>query len=526
MLSTKACKLSPLEATFVALWKTLNSPICKRLIVSKVTNSIVTTISNKIPINTKNDFVLRRLLRKQEQSREQSMPKEWIGNKTVNRTIVYHEADKAGPHVESYIEIDGTAYNIGVKRLTPEMCKNISKNYNNELTLKSKEYILNLIRKEYENGAWLAQTTDHTPDESKYTWLTRKDSVIGYGAGATRQIVSECKISIFKTGNTIEFFDWDLSNNKSCYIFGLMQPNDRRNSRILKLGLKKITHKQFKERLHLKPHIGKESFNKFKEKVGIDGIITLKEDGASCYFETTKNGTNVFSPRISKVTGERIIYNNKINDIIHVKYDQNISGMGELTFVKGNRILNANETAGILNSNSPIPDKVTPRIVIYRIDKIGHVDVHDLSYNENLALITRFVNSCNNNKIQAPKIVSWNKALEVATKHEGLVGIPQGHSILDGYKFKPRHDEFDWTVTGIDLKPGDKGGIAGVVWFKSESGKQFKIGASSMGNREVATDIMNNPDKYIGRVAKISSYKGHEGRAPRFVIWHEAKGEA
>jgi hypothetical protein len=45
-----------------------------------------------------------------------------------------------------------------------------------------------------------------------------------------------------------------------------------------------------------------------------------------------------------------------------------------------------------------------------------------------------------------------------------------------------------------------------------------------MGNREEATDIMNNPDKYIGRVAKISSYKGHEGRAPRFVDWHEGKG--
>jgi len=520
----KQCRLTPLEATFVALWTVIKSPIIKRLIISKALNNYIDKATVNIKTNYKHSFVSIRLL--QSQSREQSMPPEWIGYKTAERIIVYHEADKAGPHIESYITIGNTSYNIGVKRLTKEMFANVKKNSDRTLTNKTKEYLIGILINEYKNGAWLAQTTDHTPDEAKSNWLSRGSSPTkGYGNGESRHILSTDRIALFKTGTKIEYYDPVLSegiSSRISYIFSII--GDDKKGRILKLGFKKPDHKEFKDRLHLKPHIGNESFEKFRERTGEDGIVTIKEDGASCYFEITKKGMNIFSPRISKKTGDRIVYNNKVKDIIHLKSNKNISGMGELVFQKNGKTLNAHEIGGLLNSHSVIDDNIEPRITIYRLDRIGRENIHNISYKENLTLIRRLVDSLNNKRIVAPTTVEWKDAQAIANNCEGLVGIPKDASILDGLKFKPRHDTFDWTVIDVDLKSGDKGGIAGVVWFKSESNKIFKIGASSMGNREEATDIMNNPDKYIGRVAKISSYKGHEGRAPRFVDWHEGKG--
>lgn len=521
-------RLSKLEAAFVAAWRVLNSPICKRIIVNTVIRPVNDHAHSKIPINTRNRFFTVRALVPYQQSRLQSMPPDWEGWKTADRIIVFHEADKAGPHLETYIVVNGTAYNIGVKRLTPAMMRNVSKNGGGKLTQNSQEYLINILRKEYKNGAWLAQTTDHTPSEARTSWTTRTTGVTGYGEGKSRHVLVDDRVVLFRTGQSIEYRDYTLNADKNSYVFRLMDAKNGRTRPILKLGFKDISHSELRDRLHLKAHIGIDAFEKFKSSVGTKGIVTLKEDGASFYFESNKQGTNIFSPRISKITGNRINYNDKVRDLINIKSDIKISGMGELNYIdkRSGKIITAHETGGLLNSNSILPDWAIPKLTIYRIDKLGKQDIHNQPYVENLAAILRFVSSTKNNKVVAPTVVKWADAVKIASQHEGLVGIPDGKSILDGRKFKPRHNEFDWTVTSVDLKPGDKGGIAGVVWFKSESGKQFKIGASSMGNREEAIQIMNNPDKYIDRVAKISSYKGHEGRAPRFVDWHDAKGKA
>lgn len=526
-----------LEAVAIASYRMLTGPRLRGVIMGMATRHASRAIISRIPRSSSSPWLTVRLLDKPKksivtvQSMEQSMPEEWTGHKVCERIVVYHEAYKAGPHIEQYLVINGKAYNIGVKRLQSHHIDTVHKNRYGKLTQHSREYLVNILRNEYKNGAWLAQTTDHTPEEARTSWSDHEYSD-GYGAGEMREVLLDSDVDVYKTGNTIEYRDWDLNPHKNAYVFGLMEPKPGvRNARILKLGFKEHNDPKFFDRLHLKPHIGTKEFSRFKKLVGEEGIVTLKEDGASLYFETTPKGTKYYSPRISKQTGHRLNYDAKVRDLITVSSVEsrcNVTGMGELNYIdtRTGRTLTAHETGGILNTDAPLPHHIKPVITIYRIDRIGRKDVHSEPYDTNLDRIRNFVSAVPHSGIRAPRTLDWEEAQEVAKHHEGLVGVPKNASILDGRKYKPRHDLYDWTVEAIELKPGQKGGLAGVVWFYGQNGQRYKIGASSLGSREEAEAIMRDPDKYIGRVAKVSCYKGHEGRAPKLEQWHLDKGLA
>lgn len=524
------------EAAILGIFDALKGPRIVSLAMGMTTRHASKAIISKLPRSSGSPWLTVRAYKELTkpayvQSMEQTMPPEWGGHQVCERIVVYHDAYKAGPHIEQYIVINGKAYNIGVKRLQPQHLEHVNTNNGGGLTLKSREYLIGLLRKEFQNGAWLAQTTDHTPEEARTSWSNHKYSD-GYGAGEMREVLLDSHVDVYKTGNTIEYRDWDLNPHKNAYVFGLMEPKTGvRNARILKLGFKEHNDPKFFDRLHLKPHIGTKEFARFKKMVGEDGIVTLKEDGASFYFEVTTKGTKIYSPRISKQTGHRLNYDAKVRDVIGIASEEarcNVTGMGELNYIdtRTGRTLTAHETSGILNTDAPLPQHIEPKLTIYRIDRIGRKDVHNEPYDTNLTRIRDFVRACPHRSLRSPTVLDWNKAEEVAKYHEGLVGIPKNASILDGRKYKPRHDLYDWTVESVELQPGSKGGIAGVIWFKGEKGQRFKIGASSLGSREEAQAIMKNPKKYIGRVAKVSSYKGHEGRAPKLEDWHDAKGFA
>jgi hypothetical protein len=450
-----------------------------------------------------------------------SMPKDWVGHKQIDRIIVYHEAYKAGPHVEAYLVIDGTAYNVGVKRLRPEHIDNITKN-NGKLTIKSRDYLIDVMADEFKKGAFLAQTTDHTPAEARMSWTNHKFNK-GYGAGEMREVLLDSKVDLFHCGDTIEYRDWDLNPDSNAYVASVFAPTEDRPGRILKVGFKKHESPKFADRLHLKPHIGESTFERFKKHIGENGTVTVKLDGASCYFESTKDGTSYFSPRHSKVTGERINYNGKVKGLVNVKSEQRTTGMGELNYIDTNtgRVLTAHETGGILNRNAPVPEHIKPVLTVYRIDKIGNKHVGSEPYASHVHdRIRPWCDRIGNSGIQAPQEVSWDNAKQASEHNEGLVGVPEGKSILEGHKYKPRGDYYDWKVVDVHLAPGPKGRIAGTVEFANEKEKRFHIGASSLGMDSTVHDVMLRPKEYMGRVAKVECYKGHEGRAAKFVEWH------
>lgn len=529
------CGLTPTEVWLTAIWRTVTSDTWVDFILDRINSNLDKRVSKALG-DPKPQWLSRRLLSQTPtntpgigQTKSQSMPPEWTGHKIAERVIVYHEADRAGPHVESYLLVDGKGYNLGVKRLRPEHLKNIKKNSKGYLTQSSKDYLINVLRTEFNNRAWLAQTTDHSPNEARMSWVEREyDS--GYGAGEMRQVLSDERVDLFKTGQAIEWRDWTLNPHANAYVYGIMQPNERRSNRMLSLGFKETDYIA-QDRLHLKPHIGTQNFDRFKQAVGPDGIITIKEDGASFYFECGPKGTNYWSPRISKKTGRRISYNANVRDLVHVKCPTSTSGMGELNYVDNNtgRVLTAHETGGILNRQAPIPDSVSPRLTIYRIDKVGRKEVFNERYSDNILRCSSFVSGVHHPGIKVPIRVSLQEAERAAKHAEGLVGIPVNKPISEGHKYKPRGDTYDWTVDRVDLRPGPSGrdsAIAGVVWFKNDNGDSFKIGPGSMGTFEVVNDIMLHPNNYVGRTAKVHGYQGHEGRAARFVEWHTDKGEA
>jgi len=524
---------SKLKCALLALLDTLASTEFQCFVIGKVHKQAIKCVTRTIPEIDHDSFVLVRATKKKakpaqpvyEQSRAQSMPPEWQGHQTTERIIVYHEAYKAGPHVEAYIVLNGIAYNIGVKRLRPEHIQNIKKHKDGTLTNGTKDYLVGVLRDEFRGGAWLGQTTDHTPEEAKTEWTAHLYNS-GYGSGESRHVLDTRTVDVFKSGNTIEWRDSLLNPHQTAYVFRLMSPTERRPKPILKLGFKEHQDIEVKDRLHLKPHIGTHEFSRFRKLVGEDGIVTVKHDGASAYFEINQKGMSFWSPRVSKETGRRINYNAKVKDLIHHTSDKRITGMGELEYYdrRNNRLLKAHEVGGILNSNGPMPSYIEPQFIIYRIDKVDRKDIHAVDYRQNLDHIRDTVYSIQDPRIQAPILVDWHDAEEVAKSREGLVGVPSGLSILDGRKYKPRVDLYDWTVETIGLEDGPKGGISGVVWFTNEQGDRYKIGASSMGSRDEVKHIMDHPEQYIGKVAKVSSYSGHEGRAAKFEQWHLDKG--
>lgn len=467
--------------------------------------------------------------------RAKTMPANWAGHKKVERIIVFHDAYKAGPHIEWYLVVNGQAHNMGVKRLNAERLERIGYdkrgfyNNNGDLSQKARRSLLEVVQEEFDGeglGSFVGQSTDHMPDEARESWRVgeRLTDQSSYGAGKARIVLADDKVEVWKLGETIEGRDPLISNNKDFYIHKFKETEN--GNVVLKIGLKSHGDPDFPDRLHLKPYIGEETYDKFVRDVGNDGIVTLKEDGASFYFQITKHGFRAWSPRRSVETNERIQYTHKLGGVRHLTSDKPIEGMGEITFVdkRTGKILHSHEIGGLLNRKTPLDDHYEPRLVIYRIDQVGRKSVIDEPYERNLERIDNLVRDLDDPRVHTPEIVGWADAYHTSQKYEGLVGIPKGSSIGEALKYKPRGNLHDWPVTAVDLHYGPKGRIAGVVRFQREDGKPAKIGASSMGTDEEVLDIMNNPDKYVGRVARVESYKGHEGRAAKFVDWHQDKG--
>jgi hypothetical protein len=455
--------------------------------------------------------------------KQKNMPKEWVGYQHVPRVIVFHDAHRAGPHIETYIEINGQAYNVGVKRLTGKQLNAITYNRKGEISQESRAALIKIVQEEYDGegkGSFMGQSTDHKPSEARQSWSNFDPRFqVGYGAGRSRTVLADDKVAIWKAGQTIEGRDALLNPHKDFYIH---RPFDG----VMKVGLKHVPPPKLHDRLHLKPYIGQESWTKFKDRVGPEGTVTIKEDGASFYWHASPHGFHAWSPRVSKTSGTQIDYTHKLGTIRHLKTSQDLTGMGEL-LIKDKRtgeVLKAHEIGGILNSHDPMPKWAQPKLVLYRIDKAGRKNVTEEPYTENLDRIKAFVKEVGSPHITSPKSIRIERALDAIDDKEGLVGIPQGCPITQGAKFKPRGDEYDWTVEAVELGHGERGGAAGVVWFTNPSGERFKMGAASMGNRATTNDIMQSPEDYIGRVAKVACYQGHEGRAAQFVAWHDSKG--
>lgn len=406
--------------------------------------------------------------------------------------VVFHDANKAGSHVDVHVGNISFVY-----RVPKGMAKT---GRGGKLTKQSQKDILSHLRDVISKGSKVPQNLDHSHSNARMEWFNGGKGIDGYGAGKIRQVILEEPVEILSTdGQTTKVYAPALNKHFNVYFHRL--------GKVVSVGTLKRDAPELKPKLDLKMV---QNVDEFLKKVD-HKTITLKEDSAAAYLVKTPKGTRIFSPRVSKETGKRIEYTGKLPELATQK--GNFIGIGELKFRKSDgSYLKAAEAGGVLNSDKVRPESLKPEIFLYRADQIDGKDVSGLDFFANRAI----QETQTNDFIKLVKLVppDW-------TDGEGLVGVPPGGSINDGFKKKWQTDPDDWEVISNGLKFGPTGRTAGVVWFKSlESGREFKLGPGQIGTEKRVKEWMALGKGLVGRVAKVNSRRGHEGRASRFVEWH------
>lgn len=431
--------------------------------------------------------------------------------------VVFHDADKAGPHIDVHIGPMSLIY-----RVKPELKERLFFNREGCLTFKSKILILDHLRGEITKGARVPQNLDHSPEQSIFGWVNGGSEQNGYGAGKTRQIVHQSFVDVFKIGNAVEFYAPKINKHRSMYIYQLSAGSDKK-APILIWGNKSNHPPKFEDRLHLKSldpnSIDTETLS---EKVDWE-TSTAKYDGSSAYLVITPKGATAWSPRNSKTTGEQIEYTHKLTGLADVRSEQTIVTMAEILFTdEYGSYLKGAKISGILNTNDVLPTDVYPEIRLYRVDRVGKLHTHDTPFWVNREL-QQHVSNLSPELIKPAELMTPHQAKKMGL--EGVVVVPPEKSVVDGFKIKWWRDPNDWRIDKVKFKLGASGRVAGVVSCTSlDSGRQFNLGATAIGNEYLTKHMMDNADLYEGSVLKVNSRHGHEGRSAKVVGFHDDKG--
>lgn len=437
-------------------------------------------------------------------------------------TLVYHHANKAGKHID--IHIGRWSFILRVSNKPVE--KKITFNNKGELTQASKDALINHLKEHIANNSRFAQNLDHSITNAKLSWkLNDPDWTNGYGSGPTRQVIAESQAEFYHPDLTssLHLYCPLFNKHQGTYMYRIYSGKDT-GTPIIIWGNLIPRDKKFHDRLHL-TMIAPEELDKFKSKT--DALTTTKkEDGASCYFNSSPLGGKFWSPRESKTTGHRIEYTWKVPELAMLINNQHSAeGMGELLFYKKvfgiiPRTLSAAEIGGVLNSSEVRPRNIYPLLKLYRIDKWDGRDTYDLDFFSNRLLQLQLKAEVDCKYLGVVILMPPIKILD----WEGLVAVPPGKSVNDGFKLKWRGDLNDWRIDKIDFYLSEKQNMAGIITCTSlESGKQFNLGPGQVGDADRCLSMIESPNDWLGTIVKVSGFNGHEGRAAKIREIHVDK---
>lgn len=462
---------------------------------------------------------------------------------TYPMTIVFHDANRVGPHVDVHIGRFSMVYSL---RNKPELMAELRYNSDGQLTQASRDAIIAHIRQEVASGARVPQNLDHSLRNGAASWTGGDPTASHYGAGRTRQVIATGNAYVYKAHVVhgqdvapVEMYAPLINPNRPLYLYRLYHGGDKR-APILIWGAKSHNPPRFEDRLHLKLVHPEDLDDHRKVRLIDDRATTAKYDGSSAYIVIGPKGTTVWSPRTSVRTGQQIEYTHKLGGLAHVTSDETIVAMGEVVFKQKagpfdvllgllpgrsrqstSTYLPQSVGSGYLNSNSKIPDDVEYEIRLYRVDRVGRTKAIDKDFWENRE-IQESVAGLHPNL----KVVETMSATEAAQRgFEGVVTIPYEGSVNEGYKSKFWGDEQDWTITSVEFHPGPSGKVAGVVRAEFE-GKEYKLGPGQVGNEALTREMMDDPEGWEGTVLKVHGRQGHHGRAAKVIAVHDDKGSA
>ena len=442
--------------------------------------------------------------------------------------IMYHDTNKVGKHLDCHIGHQSIVIRVSGKPVEAQLKFN-SEGY---LTQNSKDLLMDHLRAEIKNNSRVVWNHDHTMANAAMSWVGGSREDVGYGAGVTRQLVMQDKGELYHIPlkSSQHWYIPKINPDQGTYMYQIY-PGTEKTAPILIWGNLIPLDERFQDRLHLQL-IQPEDLSTFISKSD-PTTTTRKYDGASTYFSSNGQGFKFFSPRYSKVTGHRIEYTYKLSEMTEIGHPDKPIGMGELMFWKYNGIFNllklfdirgpericwkylpAASIGGVLNSNSVRPIDVYPEVNIYRIDKYLGQNTTMLPFFQNRVLQEQ-VAEVNPDYFQVVRFCTPKKY----TDWEGMVAVPQGLSVNDGLKLKFRGDENDMTISSIDLSLSKKGYIQGTISAQF-NGRTYNFGSGQIGSFDDCMSIMDNPEKYIGRVIKVRPQRGGVARAAKIVAIH------
>lgn len=275
-----------------------------------------------------------------------------------------------------------------------------------------------------------------------------------------------------------------------------------------------------------------------------------KLDGAHAIIDLQAGrAPRVFSYREAKVSPTGLIeHTHKIPELLKTKVPKDLDRTlvrAEIVGVdKDGNAVPAETTGGLLNSKvwesrrKQLEQKVQLQLFPHGVAQYLGKSMTDSPYREQLKILGKVVDTFAPAWLPdlavtaAEKIDLLNKIK--SKKHpltsEGVVLVnPDTPGNLIKAKFAP---DFDVYVREIhravskEGKPLDRAGAFGYSW----SPEGPVVGTVGGFRHDEAKDMLENPDKYVGRVAKVKARKAFQGGEgalfqPRFKEWHLDKGD-
>lgn len=340
----------------------------------------------------------------------------------------------------------------------------------------------------------------------------------GYGSGTVKQKDKGQLILVDKRPGMFKFTRTDRRNPP---IYTMVQtPNDNWIIFIQKEGdADSILHYDKERFRNISP-------STVDAIMGKGTIATPKLDGAGALAHIRKHGIDVYSIRKDK-DGKLIRYTDHIGNLRGLKVPPNLVGKvlrGEVIATKDNKVLPPQEIGGLLNSNL---DKVLAKRnegVKLHLAALAYLQNNKEIYDP--AKVNEIVEQLKTPAITAvPTYTSAEQTKAELQKmregshpltSEGVVVYPK-----DGRPLKAKLFEED-DVTIEDIFPSKNDDRAGGFTYRLPLGGTGRVGSGF--DFSTLRDMLENPDKYKNRIARIRSmgqYPSGAYRSPSFIALHE-----
>jgi len=279
------------------------------------------------------------------------------------------------------------------------------------------------------------------------------------------------------------------------------------------------------------------------EKV-LDGsyAVSAKIDGASALFSILKDKIEAISYR-TDTRGRPIIHTHRIPGLSPTKPPKELHGTvlgGEIYAERGGKTLEPQEIGGLLNASTEtsrrkqIGEKIKMKAAIFRVlhDKGKLVD-EGAPYAQQMARLQEIVKSLPRDVFNLPPTeTDPQRARELYEKirsgkfpltGEGIVATPLAGGKPSKVKFRQEQDVWIRNIFPAVISSGPPRAGGFEYSYTPEGETIGRVGGGF--SHETLRDMLANPDKYVGRMARVASQgrfpKTTALRAPGFISLHE-----